>query len=72
MTAHPRPRLADNKSVDHQATRPEPSQLLEALHAEGSTICMVTHDPRYAEHAERSIHLFDGHVGDGITAHVSH
>ena len=47
-------------------------QLLESLHAEGSTICMVTHDPRYAEHAERSIHLFDGHVGDGITAHVSH
>ena len=36
--------------------------LLKALHAEGSTICMVTHDPRYAEHAGRSIHLFDGHV----------
>ena len=36
--------------------------LLKALHAEGSTICMVTPDPRYAEHAGRSIHLFDGHV----------
>jgi putative ABC transport system ATP-binding protein len=23
---------------------------------------MVTHDPRYAKHAERSIHLFDGRV----------
>ncbi len=36
--------------------------LLAELHAEGSTICMVTHDPRYAEHAEREIHLFDGKV----------
>ncbi len=36
--------------------------LLADLHAEGSTICMVTHDPRYAEHAEREIHLFDGKV----------
>lgn len=36
--------------------------LLKGLHDEGSTICMVTHDPRYAEHADRKIHLFDGRV----------
>jgi len=36
--------------------------LLKELHGEGATICMVTHDPRYARHAERSIHLFDGRV----------
>ena len=36
--------------------------LLQELHREGATICMVTHDPRYAKHAERSIHLFDGRV----------
>src|SRR5690349_3524181 len=36
--------------------------LLHDLHKEGATICMVTHDPRYARHAERSIHLFDGRV----------
>ncbi len=36
--------------------------LLKELHKEGATICMVTHDPRYARHAERSIHLFDGRV----------
>ena len=36
--------------------------LLEELHSGGSTICMVTHDPRYARHAERSIQLFDGRV----------
>jgi putative ABC transport system ATP-binding protein len=36
--------------------------LLKELHGEGATICMVTHDPRYARHAGRSIHLFDGRV----------
>ena len=36
--------------------------LLQELHREGSTICMVTHDPRFARHAERTIHLFDGRV----------
>jgi putative ABC transport system ATP-binding protein len=38
--------------------------LLRQLHQSGSTICMVTHDPRYARHADRSIHLFDGKVVD--------
>ncbi|SEG30998.1 putative ABC transport system ATP-binding protein [Bryocella elongata] len=37
-------------------------KLLQELHAEGSTICMVTHDPRFAAHAQRQIHLFDGKV----------
>src|SRR6476620_14120 len=36
--------------------------LLRELHSEGSTICMVTHDPRYAEHAQRTVHLFDGQI----------
>src|SRR5512133_3101340 len=36
--------------------------LLRDLHREGATICMVTHDPRFAKHAERTIHLFDGRV----------
>ena len=38
--------------------------LLKELHDAGATICMVTHDPRYARHAQRSIHLFDGKVID--------
>jgi len=42
-------------------------QLLHELHAEGATICMVTHDPRYARTAGRSIHLFDGRVVDEKT-----
>ena len=37
-------------------------KLLQELHQEGATICMVTHDPRFAAHAERQIHLFDGKV----------
>ena len=37
-------------------------ELLQSLHREGATICMVTHDARFAKHAERNIHLFDGKV----------
>jgi len=37
-------------------------ELLHELYMNGATICMVTHDPRYAAHADRSIHLFDGRV----------
>src|SRR5919199_1958280 len=36
--------------------------LLRELHQGGATICMVTHDPRYASFADRAIHLFDGRV----------
>src|SRR5207244_10859909 len=36
--------------------------LLHELHREGATICMVTHDPRFARHAERTVHLFDGRI----------
>ena len=36
--------------------------LLKELHRTGATICMVTHDPRYALYADRSIHLFDGRI----------
>src|SRR5262245_26724103 len=38
--------------------------LMAELHQSGATICMVTHDPRYARHAQRSIHLFDGRVAE--------
>ena len=36
--------------------------LLQKLHEEGATICMVTHDPRYSARAERTVQLFDGRV----------
>jgi len=36
--------------------------LLRELHREGATICMVTHDPRFTRHSDRTIQLFDGRV----------
>ena len=39
-------------------------ELMKELHKQGSTICMVTHDPRYARRADRTINLFDGCIVD--------
>ena len=46
--------------------------LLSDLHNQGATICMVTHDPRYAELAGRTFHLFDGHIVDEQTSAEQH
>jgi len=43
-------------------------ELLRELNRNGATICMVTHDHRYAEHADRTVNLFDGKVVDEATA----
>jgi putative ABC transport system ATP-binding protein len=43
-------------------------ELIRDLHASGATICMVTHDPRYAEHADRTVDLFDGRLVAKMTA----
>jgi putative ABC transport system ATP-binding protein len=40
--------------------------LLRELHRDGATLCMVTHDPRYARHADRTVHLFDGRIVDEV------
>src|SRR5271154_5927726 len=45
-------------------------ELLSELHREGATVCMVTHDPRYARCADRSITLFDGRVVEETAAAV--
>jgi putative ABC transport system ATP-binding protein len=42
--------------------------LLRGLHRNGATIVMVTHDPRYAKFADRTIHMFDGRVVEETTA----
>jgi putative ABC transport system ATP-binding protein len=45
-------------------------ELLRELNANGSTICMVTHDSRYARHADREVNLFDGRVVEAEAAAV--
>ncbi len=45
-------------------------ELLRELNANGATICMVTHDTRYAEHADREVQLFDGRVVHSVSAPV--
>jgi putative ABC transport system ATP-binding protein len=55
--------LADEPTGNLDSTNGEAvMDLLRELHHGGATICMVTHDPRYARHADRSVHLFDGKV----------
>jgi putative ABC transport system ATP-binding protein len=57
--------LADEPTGNLDSTNGEAvMELLRGLHRQGATVCMVTHDPRYARHADRSIHLFDGKVVD--------
>jgi putative ABC transport system ATP-binding protein len=53
--------LADEPTGNLDSTNGEAvMELLRDLHRGGATICMVTHDARYAQHADRIVHLFDG------------
>jgi putative ABC transport system ATP-binding protein len=55
--------LADEPTGNLDSTNGEAvMDLLKELHAAGATICMVTHDPRYAQYADRTISLFDGRI----------
>lgn len=55
--------LADEPTGNLDSTNGEAvMDLLRELHGGGATICMVTHDPRYAQYAERTISLFDGRI----------
>jgi putative ABC transport system ATP-binding protein len=57
--------LADEPTGNLDSTNGEQvMELMRELHQQGATICMVTHDPRYAKHADRQIHLFDGRIVD--------
>jgi putative ABC transport system ATP-binding protein len=64
--------LADEPTGNLDSTNGEAvMELLRELHRGGATICMVTHDPRYAAHADRSIHLFDGRIVDETSSNVA-
>ncbi len=61
--------LADEPTGNLDSTNGEAvMDLLRELNANGSTICMVTHDSRYAQHADREVALFAGRVVEAVTA----
>jgi putative ABC transport system ATP-binding protein len=63
--------LADEPTGNLDSTNGDAvMDLLKDLHRRGSTICMVTHDTRFAQHADRTVHLFDGRVVEESTTKV--
>ncbi len=63
VAGNPSMLLADEPTGNLDSTNGEAvMNLLRELHQGGATICMVTHDPRYARYADRTFHLFDGQV----------
>jgi putative ABC transport system ATP-binding protein len=60
--------LADEPTGNLDSTNGEAVMaLLQELHRGGATICMVTHDVRYAKHADRCVHLLDGRVTEAAS-----
>jgi putative ABC transport system ATP-binding protein len=63
LAGHPAVLLADEPTGNLDSKNGDAvMELLHSLHRAGSTIVMVTHDTRFARHAERTIHVFDGRV----------
>ena len=63
LVINPKLVLADEPTGNLDSTQGEAiMQLLDNLHQQGTTICMVTHDPRYIDYAQRKIELFDGKI----------
>jgi putative ABC transport system ATP-binding protein len=68
LVGHPAMLLADEPTGNLDSRNGEAvMELLRDLHRNGATICMVTHDERYASHADRTVHLFDGRIVDEST-----
>ena len=72
LAGNPAVLLADEPTGNLDSTNGEAVMtLLRELHSGGATICMVTHDQRYARFAERTVHMFDGkivEVSSGVAA----
>jgi putative ABC transport system ATP-binding protein len=72
VVGQPRILLADEPTGNLDSTNGEAvMQLLRELHGEGTTILMVTHDPRYSRFAERTVHLFDGRIVEESVADLN-
>jgi putative ABC transport system ATP-binding protein len=69
LAAKPAILLADEPTGNLDSRNGEAiMELLNELHAIGATICMVTHDERFAQNADRTVHLFDGCIVDDKAA----
>ena len=69
LGGHPAVLLADEPTGNLDSKNGDAvMDLLHTLHRAGSTILMVTHDTRFARHADRVVHLFDGRIVDESTA----
>jgi putative ABC transport system ATP-binding protein len=65
ITGRPAILLADEPTGNLDSKSGESlMQLFSELHADGATLCVVTHDPRWLEQAQRHIYLFDGQLAD--------
>jgi putative ABC transport system ATP-binding protein len=65
LAGNPSVLLADEPTGNLDSKNSEAvMELLRDLHEGGATLCIVTHDPRYARWARRQVHLFDGRVVD--------
>ncbi|MCH8202031.1 MAG: ABC transporter ATP-binding protein [Proteobacteria bacterium] len=63
VVANPHLILADEPTGNLDSVHGEEVMaMLHELNKQGTTILMVTHSPTHAEHARRTINLFDGHV----------
>jgi putative ABC transport system ATP-binding protein len=72
LAGDPRILLADEPTGNLDSTMAhQVMDLLEQIHASGTTIVMVTHDPDLANRAERNIHLLDGRVSAEDLTHSS-
>jgi len=72
LAGSPRILLADEPTGNLDSKNGEAvMDLLKDLHEEGATICMVTHDERYATFSTRTVHLFDGKIADELPVEVS-
>jgi len=71
LAGEPRMLLADEPTGNLDSSMAgQVMELLEDIHANGTTIVMVTHDPDLAERAERNIHLIDGRVSEHTIAYA--
>jgi putative ABC transport system ATP-binding protein len=69
ITGRPAILLADEPTGNLDSKSGEAlMQMFAELHADGATVCIATHDPRWLTHAQRHLRLFDGRlIGDSVS-----